>query len=73
MCLLKKDTPFYWDEWAQDSFDALKKDLAMTLMLSPLDYSRDFFIYVVASQETVGMLLDQEDEELHEHVIYYLS
>ena len=42
-------------------------------MFSPPDYSRDFFIYVVASMETVGMVLVQEDEELHEHVVYYLS
>ena len=47
--------------------------LEMAPMLSPPDYSRDFLIYVVASQETVGMVLVQEDEELHEHVIYYLS
>ena len=42
-------------------------------MLSPPDYSRDFLIYVAASMETIGMVLVQEDEELHEHVIYYLS
>ena len=42
-------------------------------MLSPPYYSCDFFIYVVVSQEMVGMVLVQEDEELHEHVIYYLS
>ena len=46
MHLLKKDTPFYWDERAQDYFDALKKSLASTPMLSPQDYSHDFFIYV---------------------------
>ena len=45
----------------------------MDLMLSPPDYSHDFLIYVSASKETVGMVLVQEDEELHEHVIYYLS
>ena len=28
MRLLKKDTPFCWDEWAQESFDALKQALA---------------------------------------------
>ena len=28
---------------------------------------------MATSQETVGMVLVQEDEELHEHVIYYLS
>ena len=66
MCLLKKDTIFCWDEWAQESFDALKKALASAPMLSPPDYSRDFLIYVVTSMETVGMVLVQEDEELHE-------
>ena len=28
---------------------------------------------MAASQETIGMVLVQEDEELHDHVIYYLS
>ena len=42
-------------------------------MLSPADYIHEFLIYVAASMETVGMVLVQEDEELHEHVIYYLS
>ena len=67
---LLKDTPFYWDEQAQESFDALKQALASALMLSPPDYSCDFLIYVAPSMETVGMVLVQEDEELHEHVIY---
>ena len=42
-------------------------------MLSPPNYSHDFLIYVVASQEKIHMVLVQEDEKLHEHVIYYLS
>ena len=42
-------------------------------MLSPPDYSCEFFIYVSASMETIGMVLVHEDEELQEHVIYYLS
>ena len=61
MRLLKKDTPFYWDEWAQESFDALKQALATTPMLIPPDYSHDFLIYVAPSQETMGMVLVQED------------
>ena len=40
---------------------------------SPPDYSRDFLIYVYASQEMIDMVLVQEVEELHEHAIYYLS
>ena len=42
-------------------------------MISPSDYSRDFLLYVAASLEMIGMVLVQEDEEIQEHVIYYLS
>ena len=67
MRLLKKDTPFEWDERAHESFDALKRALASALVIIPLDYSHDFLL------EMIGMVLVQEDEELQEHVIYYLS
>jgi hypothetical protein len=35
-------------------------------------YSRDYLISIVVSEDTIGMALDQEDDELHEHVVYYL-
>ena len=73
MCLLKKDTTFCWDERAQESFDSFKQALVSASVISPPDYSRDFLLYVVTSMETIGMVLVQEDEELQEHVIYYLS
>ena len=63
MRLLKKDIPFEWDEWAQESFDALKRALASAPVISPPDYSRDFLLYVAASLEMIGMVLVQEDEE----------
>ena len=51
----------------------LKRALASAPMISPPDYIHDFLLYVVASMEMIGMLLVQDDEELQEHVIYYLS
>jgi hypothetical protein len=42
MCLLKKETPFIWDERAQESFYALKKSLVSAPLLKPPDYSRYF-------------------------------
>jgi hypothetical protein len=42
MHLLKKGVPFLWDDQAQWSFDALKKALMLTPLLSPPDYSQDF-------------------------------
>jgi hypothetical protein len=57
MCLLKKDTPFIWDEQAQESFDALKKTLVSTPLLKPPYSSRDYFLYIVASEDMIGMVL----------------
>jgi hypothetical protein len=73
MHLLKNDTPFIWDERAQESFDALKKSLVSAPLLSPPDYCRDLLLYIATSEGMVGMVLVQEDDKLHEHVIYYLS
>jgi hypothetical protein len=70
---LKKDTPFIWDERAQESFDALKKSLVSVPLLKPPDYSRDYLLYIATSEDTIGMVLVQKDDELHKHVIYYLS
>ena len=73
MCLLKHNTPFVWDETAQLAFEALKKSLLSAPLLRLLDYSRDFILYLAASESTIGVVLVQEDDNLQEHVIYYLS
>jgi hypothetical protein len=73
MFLLHKDTHFIWDERAQEYFNALMKSLVSSPLLKYFDYSRYYLLYISTSEETIGMLLFQEDDELHEHVIYYLS
>ena len=73
MRLLKHDTPFVWDETAQLAFEALKKALLSDPLLRPPDYSRDFILYLAASELTIGVVLVQEDDKLVEHVVYYLS
>jgi hypothetical protein len=50
----------------------LKKALVSVPLLKPLDYSRDYLLYIAASEDTIGMVLVQKDDELHDHVIYYL-
>jgi hypothetical protein len=39
----------------------------------PPDYSRNYFLYLAASDYTIAMVLVQEDDSHDEHVIYYLS
>ena len=42
-------------------------------LLRPPNYSRDFILYLAASESTIGVVLVQEDDKLVEHVVYYLS
>jgi hypothetical protein len=73
MCLLKKWVPFHWDELAQCSFYALKKSLVSTPLITPPDYNTYFLLYVIVDESSIGTVLVQEYDELHGHVIYYLS
>ena len=57
MFLFKQDTPFLWDEIAQLAFKALKKDLLSARLLHPPYYSRDFILYLAASESTIGVVL----------------
>lgn len=73
MHLLKDGVPFTWDEIAQAYFDALNKSLIYAPLLSPLDYSKYFVLYMDTSEYTIGMVLVQEDDISQEHVVYYIS
>ena len=41
--------------------------------MHPPNYNQDYFLYLVDSNSTIGMVLVKEDELGTEHVIYYLS
>ena len=71
--LLKKGSEFVWDTIANNAFEALKLSLTRAPLLFPPDNSRDNFLYLAASDYTIGMVLIQEDDANDEHVIYYLS
>jgi hypothetical protein len=50
----------------------LKLALTYTPFLFPLDYNRDYFLYLASSDSTIAMVLVQEDDSHDENVIYYL-
>jgi hypothetical protein len=70
--LLKKGYDFVWDNTANKSFEALKIALTHIPLLFSPNYSRDYFLYLVALDSTIAMVLVQEDDSHDEHVIYYL-
>jgi hypothetical protein len=71
--LLRKGYEFVWDDTTNKSFEPLKLALTHTPLLFPPDYSRDYFLYLVASDSTIPMVLVQEYGSHEKHVIYYLS
>ena len=73
MRLLKKNTPFFWDDQAQCSFDSIKHTLNHSLVIHPPDYSKYFLLYIAASATTIAMVLVQDNLHGQEHVIYYAS
>jgi hypothetical protein len=73
MCFLKKRVPLCWDEMTQHSFEALKRVLTSSPLLIPLDYGKEFLLYMVFAESTIGMVLVQEDVTCEDHFIYYLS
>ena len=67
------DSEFIRDTIANIAFEALKLSLTCAPLLFPPNYSHDYFLYLAASDYTIGMVLVQEDDANDEHVIYYLS
>jgi len=51
----------------------LKQELISAPLLNPIDYGRDFLLYLATIESTIGIALVQEDDALTEDVIYYLS
>lgn len=70
---LKKGVPFIWDDISHKSFDALKNTLISAPLLHPPNYHCDYFLYLVAADSTIAMVLVQDDDNGNEHVICYLS
>ena len=57
MCLLKKNTSFFWDDQAQRAFDNIKHALTHSPVIHPQDYSKEFLLYIAASATTIAMVL----------------
>ncbi len=71
--LLKKDTPFIWNNAQQNSFDTLKQALTQSPVLAFPDYTLPFTLCTDASALGLGAVLMQSSEGQRPHVIAYAS
>lgn len=70
---LKKEHVFKWEPKHQKAFDDIKSYLMNPPTLSPLLKDKNMKLYIATSENTMGSMLSQEDENGVERAIYYLS
>jgi hypothetical protein len=71
--MLKKDVVIKWSLEVKSNFQTINKSLVEFLILSIPDYTKDFFIFSFAFEETIVVVLLQKNEEGHEQPISFFS
>ncbi|KAG9450288.1 hypothetical protein H6P81_010253 [Aristolochia fimbriata] len=71
--LLKKETPFEWDESCQNAFNNIKAYLTKPPVLVAPTVGRPLLLYIAAQEGSVGALLAQCGDDNKERSLYYLS
>ncbi|KAG9442418.1 hypothetical protein H6P81_018272 [Aristolochia fimbriata] len=70
--LLKKGTPFVWDDSCRNAFKNIKAYLTKPpVLVAPI--VKPLLLYIAAQEKSVGALLAQCDEDNKERSLYYLS
>lgn len=69
----KKDIPFFWDENCQQALDGIKSYLLNPPVLAAPIPGKELILYTTALDESLGALLEQENENGKENALYYLS
>ena len=69
--LLRKDTPFHWDNACQEAFQELKYRLVIQPILVYPDMAKRFYLTTDASNTGIGFILSQHDDKDREVVIAY--
>jgi hypothetical protein len=71
--MLKKDSEINWDDAARESFMTIKKVLAETPVIISLDYTKEFMIFLFASEHTIAAILLHQNDEGYEQPIAFFS
>ena len=69
----KKKTPVEWTEECQTAFKHLKHFCSLTPILAYANYQKPFKLHTNASENGLGAVLYQKQDDDTEHVIAYAS
>ena len=70
---LKENDKFKWKREHQEAFEAIKYYLAKPPVLMPPREDRPLKLYLAVAEESMGVLLAQDNDFGKEQAIYYLS
>ena len=70
---LKLVEEFIWGAEKQKTFDQIKESLASPPILTPPALGRHLKLYILASDDSIGSLLAQDDKDGTKRAICYLS
>ena len=65
--------PFQWTEQEEKAYQALKVMLSQALVVQPPDWTKDFHLFVDASDIAIGSVLMQLTKPKWYHPVYYAS
>jgi len=71
--MLKKDVPFLWIEGVKGDFDDLKYVMTSGPVLMPPSFEKPFFLYISATDFSLGGMLSQLDNDTKDREIYFIS
>jgi hypothetical protein len=69
--MLKKDAKIKWNTKAKNSFEQVKHELTQAPVLISPDYSKDFYLFSFASENTIAAVLLQKNNEGYEKPIAF--
>ncbi|KAG9442226.1 hypothetical protein H6P81_018080 [Aristolochia fimbriata] len=70
--LMKKDTPFEWDESCPRAFENIKDYLMKPPVFMAPVLGKPLLLYIAAQKKSLGALLAQTDDQGKERPLYYL-
>jgi hypothetical protein len=71
--MIHKDVEFKWDDERKKAFNNIKTAISQALVLRSLDFSKYFFLYTFASDQSLVAVLTQKDDDNNESPISFMS
>ena len=71
--LLRKNEPHTWNDECQKAFELIKEYLFHPPVLIPPKSGKPLLLYLSIIEDVIGSILEQEDDDKNERILYYLS